>query len=153
MKALFGKIRNKLAGLVKTIKEKIGGTKIMQGTKTKVANAKNEMSEFLNTHNGIKDSFAGNVSNRFSSKIKRWFKNLFRGIDAKAESGSIGFRILRGVIKTASVVATVAFAGLVAYCIKDVFVYCLMLVATVAACAICIEFICSTISVATGCKI
>lgn len=153
MKTLFAKIRTKLGSLMSAIKEKITGTKIAQKTSEMTNNSTEQMKEFLNTHNGIKDSFAGNVSNRFSSKIKKWFKNLFNGIDKKAENGSMLFKIIRFTIKSLAVIATIAFAGLVVYCIKDVFVYCLMLVATVAACAICIEFICSTISVATGCKI
>ena len=56
-------------------------------------------------------------------------------------------------IKAISVIAAIAFAGLVIYCIKDVFMYCLMLVATCAAVAVSVEFILSVLSIATGCKI
>ena len=96
---------------------------------------------------------AGDVSNRFSTKIKKFFKNITKGIQTKANEGNKFAKFATVTIKVLSIIAACAFAGLVIYCIKDVFIYCLMLVATCAATAICIEFILSVLSIATGNRI
>ena len=148
------KIRDsKIATFVKGILSNIKNSKIMTASKTKVNGLKETVKDFTGSHQNIKDSMAGDVSNRFSSKIKKFFKNILKGIQTKSNNGNKFATFVTVTIKVMSIIAAIAFAGLVIYCIKDVFLYCLMLVATCAATVFCIEFILSVLSIATGCKI
>ena len=158
LKELFNNARtkvkeSKIATATKGFFSKITNNKIMNSVKTKLSGLKGAIKNFMGSHQNVTDAMAGNVSNRFSEKFKKFFKNMTKNIQGKANNGSKLAKFTAVTIKVLAILATIAFAALVIYCIKDVFVYCLMLVATCAAVAICIEFILSVLSIATGCKI
>ena len=158
IKEMFNNARTKVreSKIVTSVKSgvsKITNNKFMTAVKNKAAGFKNMFKNFTGNHQNVKDSMAGDVSNRFSIRFKKFFKNIVKGIQTKANDGSKFSKFIAVTIKVLSVVATIGFAALVIYCIKDVFLYCLMLVAMCAATAICIEFILSILSIATGCKI
>ena len=144
---------SKIATSVKGFFSNIANSKIMVFTKSKIHSIGDMVKNFTNSHQNIKDSMAGDVTNRFSTKFKKFFKDKIKNIQEKANNGSKFAKFTTVLIKIVSIIATVAFAGLVIYCLKDVFVYCLMLVATCVAVALSIEFILSILSIATGCKI
>ena len=125
----------------------------MNSVKTKFAGLKDMIKNFTGSHQNVKDCMTGDVSNRFSTKIKKFFKNIIKNIQMKANDGNKFAKFMTVSIKVLSIAATIAFAALVIYCIKDVFMYCVMLVATCAAVAFCIEFILSVLSIATGNRI
>lgn len=157
VKELFNNARTKVkeSKVVLSMKgffNKVNNSKLINNVRTKTNSLKNFIKGFVSGSN-VKDSMTADVSNRFSSKFKRFFKRNTTKIQNKANNGNKFAKFLVVFIKILSVIAAIAFAGLVIYCIKDVFMYCLMLVATCAAVAICIEFILSILSVATGCKI
>jgi len=108
--------------------------------------------EFINTHNNIIDSVAGNVFHRFQEKIKKMFKKFTKTVNDNSQK-SKAVNIGRIALKIVCIIAAIAFAALVIYCIKDVFLYCLMLVATCAAVMLCIEFILWVLGTALSCKI
>jgi hypothetical protein len=158
IKELFNNVKTKVAEskvstATKGFFSKISNSKIMTSLKTKIKGFKDAAKSFLGGHQNVKDAMTGDVTNRFSAKFKKFFKNMFKRTEDSADKGSIFAKVIKVVIKVLAIVATVGFAALVIYCIKDVFLYCLMLVATCAAVAICIEFILSIISVAVGSKI
>ena len=159
IKELFNnaRIRVKESKAVVSMKgffSKVNNNKFMNSVKSKTEGIKGFFKGFTDgTNNTVKDSMSGEVVNRFSSKFKKFFKNTTKNIQNKANDGSKFAKFMTVTIKVLSIIATIAFICLVIYCIKDVFMYCLMLVATCAAVAICIEFILSVLSVATGCKI
>lgn len=144
---------SKIATSMKSGISKITNNKFMLAIKAKVAGFKDMLKNFTGSHQNVKDSMAGDVSNRFSVKFKKFFKNIIKNIQTKANNGGKFSKFIAVTIKILAVIATIGFAALVIYCIKDVFLYCLMLVAMCAATAICIEFILSILSIATGCKI
>lgn len=158
IKELFNNVKtkvkeSKISNVAKTVVSKIKDNKVVNFTKSKISSLKNMIKNFTGNHQNVVDSMAGNVSNRFSEKIKKVFKTIVKSLQTKSNNGSKFAIIIAALIKVLSVIATVAFAALVIYCIKDVFLYCLMLVATCAAAALCIEFILSVLSIATGCRI
>lgn len=158
IKEMFNNARAKVANMSLTIKvkeffNKIKTSKPVTAATNTVSTMKSKLSDFLGSHNNVKDSMAGDVSNRFSSKIKKFFRNIVKNLSKKAEGDSKLAKFGVITLKVVCTIAAIAFACLVIYCIKDVFLHCLMLVAMCAAVAICIEFILSILSIATGCKI
>ena len=157
VKELFNNARTKVkeSKVVSSMKgffSKINNSKFVNSARTKTNNLKNFIKGFIGGSN-VKDYMAADVSNRFSTRFKKFFKRNTTKLQNKANNGNKFAKFTVISIKILSILATIAFAGLVIYCIKDIFLHCLMLVATCAAVAICIEFILSILSVATGCKI
>ena len=54
---------------------KIKNTKIMTSVRTKMTSVKTLVSNFTKGHQNVTDVMAGDVSNRFSAKFKKLFKN------------------------------------------------------------------------------
>lgn len=159
IKELFNNAKNKVkeskvANVVKTTVSKIKeDNKIVNSVKTKISGIKDAIKGFTSSHQNVKDCMAGEVGNRFSEKFKKFFKGFTKNIQTRANNGSKFAKIMAVIIKVVAIIAAIAFAVLVIYCIKDVFMYCVMLVATCAAVALCIEFILSVLAIATGCRI
>lgn len=158
LKELFKNARakvaeSKISTSIKGAFSKIKNSKIMTSVRSKMEGLKGLVSNFTKGHQNVTDVMAGNVSNRFSDKFKKFFKNSTKKLQKKANDGSKFAKFMTIAIKVLSIIATIAFAILVIYCIKDVFLYCVMLVATAAATVLCIEFILTILSIATGCRI
>ena len=158
IKEIFNNVRtkvneSKIATVVNNVVSKITNNNFAQSVKTKVSGLKSSAKNYTNNTQSVKESMSNNVSSRFSEKIKRFFKNNVKNIQTKSNNGSKFAKFTAGLIKVLSIVATIAFSALVIYCIKDVFIQCLLFVATCAAVTISIEFILSVLSIATGCKI
>ena len=158
VKELFNNARtkvkeSKIVTVTKGFFGKITNNKIINSIKAKTTSFKEMIKIFTGSHQNVKDCMAGDVSNRFSKKAKKVFKDTVNNIQKKANDGRKFSKFMAVTIKVLAIIAAIGFAALVIYCIKDVFLYCLMLVATCAAVAICIEFILSILSIATGCRI
>lgn len=141
---------------LKTLFNKLFNSKIIKTTtetvKSKTTEATTKTKEFIDKHANITDSVAGNVMHRFQDKIKKWFRDFTKNTNKNSESSKI-VNVGRIAIKIICILATIAFIALVIYCIKDVFVYCLMMVATCAAVIACVEFILWVLGTAFGCKV
>jgi hypothetical protein len=149
IKEIFNNVRTKVKESKIATFVKNGISKISEKTK----GIRNIADNFSTNHQNVKNSMAGDVSSRFSTKIKKFFKDKIKSIQTKANNGSKFAKFMTMGIKVLSIISTIAFAVLVIYYIKDVFLNCLLLVAMCAATAISIEFILSILSIATGCKI
>ena len=158
VKELFNNARtkvkeSKIVTVTKGFFGKITNNKIVNSIKTKFTGLKNAIKNFTGTHQNVKDCMAGDVCNRFAKKAKKFFKDIANSIQNKANNGSKFSKFIAITIKILATIATIGFVALVIYFVKDVFLYCLMLVATCAAVAICMEFILSVLSIAMGQKI
>ena len=147
------KITTTIKDYFKRIKENGFVKKSTDSIRTKFTSTKEHAKKFMDSHNNIKDAAAGNVMHRFQLKFAKISKKLFNKTTKNAESGQKNHKILKFILKTMCMLATVAFIALVIYFIKDVFIYCLMLVAMCAAVMVCIESILWVLSVAFGCRI
>lgn len=157
IKEFFKNAKTKVSELKVIVGIKSFFNRIFNGnTATKVkedaTNTATGTREFIKNHNNIKDMVSGDVMHRFQKKIKGWFKNFTKKTNEKSEKSTM-VNIGRIALKVVCIIAAIAFVALVIYCIKDVFMYCLMMVATCAAVILCIEFILWVLSTALGCKI
>ena len=155
IKEMFNNVRTKIneSKIMTNIKGFF--VKILKNEKltSEVSKRNEDAKNFSENHKNLKDGFSGNVTERFSSKIKKFFKNILRKIQKSSDDGNRLSKICAIVIKVLCIIAAAAFIGIVIYFIKDVFLHCIMLVAMCLAVAISIELILSILSVATGCRI
>lgn len=120
--------------------------------KEKVDNTKKTVNDFIDNNNDIKNAATGNIMSRFQNRISKFIKHNLNKIDNSTENGNKVSGFFQKVIKIGAIILSIGFGILVLYCIKDVFLQCLLLVATCAAIMVSIEVILSTLSVATGYK-
>ena len=137
-------IKNKTEKI--TSNEKVSG--IMNSMKERFKNIKNSIDSF---DKKIQNVMAYQVIHRFCEKIGKKINKIKKKIFGEKENGKKS--IIGKIVNVVCKILTIAFIGLVIYCMKDVFLNVLMLVATCAAIALSIEFIMSVLSVGFGCKI
>ena len=154
---MYNKLKEKMGQLtvvtkIKELFNKLLNIKPINSTKEKVESTKNSTKDFMNSHDNIKCAPTGDLLYRFTKFFKNLFKRGNEKIDNLAKK-TTGGNLLKKIVKVMCVISLIAFAGLVIYCIKDVFLQCLMLVATTCAITISIEFILKVISLGMGEKI
>lgn len=161
LKSIFANVKAKVNSLKMVVSIKkffntiFKNEKVQNATTTVTKNAediKNSTKEFMNSHDNIKDIVSGNVMHRFQQFFGKFSKRFRKSVTTRTENQKMknfGKKCIRGLC----ILLSLGFAGLVIYCIKDVFLYCLMLVATCAAVILCIEFIFSVLSIAFAQKV
>lgn len=165
-------MKNKLKSIFANAKVKINSLKIVTSIKNffntifkneKVQNAtnivtknaediKNSTKTFMDSHDNIKDIVSGNVMHRFQQFFSKFGKRFRKSIVTRNENCKVK-NFGKKCARVLCILLSLGFAGLVIYCIKDVFLYCLMLVATCAAVMVCIELIFSVLSIAFAQKV
>ena len=157
MKEILNKIVEKIKEsrvfkFIKNTKNKI--TTNMNDKTSNVGKASSRVDDFINNHNNIvKNAMIGNLLSRFHEIIQKPFKWFRKTILDKNENSNTVSKIGKFMIRAICVLLLIAFIGIVIYYIKDVFINCLLLVATCAAVVVCIEFILMVLSTAIGQKI
>lgn len=156
MKNFFNNINERFNNLnvtnkIKNLFNKMESNQTVSNAKEKATKTANDYTEFSKSHDSIKDNVAGNVMHRIQEAIKHMRKKFSK--KNKNHEDSKLRKVMHILLKVICIIASIAFAALIIYSIKGVFLYCLKMVALSIATILSVEFILWVLGTAIGCRI
>lgn len=156
MKNFFNNINERFNNLnvtnkIKNLFNKMESNQTVSNAKEKATKTANDYTEFSKSHDSIKDNVAGNVMHRIQEAIKHMRKKFSK--KNKNHEDSKLRKVMHILLKVICIIAAIAFAVLIIYSIKGVFLYCLKMVALSIATILSVEFILWVLGTAIGCRI